>query len=78
MPSSANEHCRERDLQDKDDDEKEPVGGQQDPGLLYGPAVAQEGDDEDEGPGRDQDVGALLDHRGLGELLKRVGQTVNY
>ena len=54
-----------RDLQDCDDDDKEAVGGKQDPGLLDGPAVTQEGDEEDERARGDQNVCALFDHRGL-------------
>ena len=57
------------DLGHGDDDDEESVSGQQHSGLFDGSAVAQERDDEDEGAGRDQDVGALLDHRRLRQFL---------
>ena len=62
-------------LEASDDDEKESVGREEDPGLLDGAAVAEEGDEEDEGPGGDQDVGALLDHRRLSQLLLSTHET---
>ena len=59
-------------LQSKYDDEKEPVGRQHESALLQGPAVAEEGDDEDEAADSDEDVGGVVQHRGVGELLQDV------
>ena len=53
-------------MEESNDDDEESIGCEEDSGLLDGSAVAQEGDDEDERPGRDQDVGALFNYRGLG------------
>ena len=50
-------------LQACDNDEKESVCREEDPGLFDGAAIAEETDEEDERAGGDQDVGALLDHR---------------
>ena len=50
------------DLQQRDDDDKEAVRGQQDPRLFDGAAVAQERHQEDEGAGSDQNVGALFNY----------------
>ena len=57
-------------LEERDDNDEESVSRQQDPGLLDGAAVAQEADYEDECSGSDQDVGPLLNHWRLGQLLK--------
>ena len=56
-------------LQDCNDDDEKPIGGEKYPGLLDGATVAKERDDEDEGPSSDEDVRALLDHRGLSQIL---------
>ena len=58
-------------LEEDYDDDEESVGGEEDPALLDGAAVAEEGEHEDEGAARDQHVRTLLDHRGLGQLLER-------
>ena len=58
-------------LEEYNDDDEQSVGGEEDPGLLDGAAVAEEGEDEDEGAARDQHVRTLLDHRRLSQLLKK-------
>ena len=59
-------------LQSKYDDKKEPVGRQHESALLQRPAVPEEGDDEDEAADSDEDVGAVVQHGGVGELLQDV------
>ena len=49
-------------LQSKYDDKEEPVSCQHESALLQGPAVPEEGDDEDEASNRDEDVGRVVQH----------------
>ena len=59
-------------LQSKYDDQKEPVGRQHESALLQRPAVPEERDDEDEAADGDEDVGGVVQHWGVGELLQDV------
>ena len=59
-------------LQGEDDDQEEAVGGEHDPALLQGPAVPEEGDEEDESADGDEYVGDVVQHGGVGELLQYV------
>ena len=59
-------------LQSKYDDQKEPVGRQHESALLQRPAVPEERDDEDEAADGDEDVGSVVQHGGVGELLQDV------
>ncbi len=59
-------------LQHCDDDDEESIGGEEHPGLLDGPAVAEDGHEEDKGANSDEDVSTLLDHRRLLQLLREV------
>ena len=58
------------DLQDRDDDNEEAVGGQEDAGFLDGTAVAQETDDEDKCTGSDENVSTLLNHGRFCQFLE--------
>ena len=58
-------------LKKRNDDDEESVRGQQNPGLFDRPAVAQEGDNEDECSGGNQDVSALLNHSRLSQFLRQ-------
>ena len=58
-------------LQSKYDDQKEPVGRQHESALLQRPAVAEEGDDEDEGTQSNQQVAGLVNDCWLHKFPKQ-------
>ena len=63
-------------LQTEDDDQEYAVRRQEDSGLLDAPAVAEEGDDEDEGPESNKQVASLVNHGWFYELLEQSGRVL--
>ena len=65
---------RDVNLKSKDDNDEDPIGSEKHPVLLDSPAVAEEGNDEDESSKSKNNISSLFYYCRLNKLLDKASK----